>query len=121
MMRLPEELDRGSVQLKSDVPSVAARRRLAFQSLIPVMLMSFTFASAVGAQAAVVVKPGEGAAVDSVLRVAEATGFSGVVLAFRNNDVVLRKGYGMADRAAKRPMTPSTVVQIGSNTKDFTA
>ncbi|MEO8576906.1 MAG: serine hydrolase [Gemmatimonadales bacterium] len=58
---------------------------------------------------------------DSVMRTAEAKGFSGVVRLARNGSVVLERGYGLANRAERIPFTPSTVVQIGSNTKDFTA
>lgn len=58
---------------------------------------------------------------DSVMKAAEAKGFSGVVRIARNGNVILEKGYGLADRAANIPFTKSTVVQIGSNTKDFTA
>jgi CubicO group peptidase (beta-lactamase class C family) len=62
-----------------------------------------------------------GAKADSVMKAAEAKGFSGVARIARNGNVILEKGYGLADRAAKIPFTKSTVVQIGSNTKDFTA
>lgn len=58
---------------------------------------------------------------DSVMKAAEAKGFSGVVRIARNGNAILEKGYGLADRAANIPFTKSTVVQIGSNTKDFTA
>ena len=58
---------------------------------------------------------------DSVMRAAEASGFSGVVRIEKDGALVLEKGYGLANRAANTPFTPSTVVQIGSNTKDFTA
>ena len=58
---------------------------------------------------------------DSIMKAAEAKGFSGVVRVARNGNVILEKGYGLANRAAKIPFTKSTVVQIGSNTKDFTA
>ena len=47
-------------------------------------------------------------------------GFSGVVRVERGGVTLLEKGYGLANRADKTPFTPSTVVQIGSNTKDFT-
>lgn len=57
---------------------------------------------------------------DAVLRGAEAEGYSGVALVAKDGKIVLRKGYGMADRAARIPMTGDTVVQIGSCTKDFT-
>ena len=58
---------------------------------------------------------------DSALRVEEAKGFDGVVLAADHGEIVLRKAYGLAVRSPKRAFVPSTVVQIGSNTKDFTA
>ena len=58
---------------------------------------------------------------DSIMRVAETKGFSGVVRLARNGSVILEKGYGLANREAKIPFSPATVVQIGSNTKDFTA
>jgi CubicO group peptidase (beta-lactamase class C family) len=58
---------------------------------------------------------------DSVMRAAEARGFSGVVRLARNGSVVLERGYGLANRAEGIPFSPATIVQIGSNTKDFTA
>jgi len=61
-----------------------------------------------------------GQSADSVMRAAERVGFSGVVRLEKNGSVVLEKGYGLAIRPSVR-FTPATVVQIGSNTKDFTA
>ncbi|MEP7000539.1 MAG: serine hydrolase domain-containing protein, partial [bacterium] len=58
---------------------------------------------------------------DSAMRVAERAGFSGVVRVERAGATLLEKGYGMANRAEKISFTPATIVQIGSNTKDFTA
>lgn len=58
---------------------------------------------------------------DSVLKAAESRGFSGVVRVRKDGRVVIEKGYGLANRAKRLAFTPSTVVQIGSNTKDFTA
>lgn len=54
---------------------------------------------------------------------AEAAGdrFSGVVLVARGDAVLLRKGYGLADRAWAVPFTPETKVRIASLTKQFTA
>lgn len=39
----------------------------------------------------------------------------------RNGKVLLRKGYGMADLERGTPITPSTVFNIGSTSKQFTA
>lgn len=61
------------------------------------------------------------ARLDSTMRVAERAGFSGVVRVEGGGKLLLDKGYGLANRAAKNPFSPETVVQIGSNTKDFTA
>ena len=70
---------------------------------------------------AVLVNGPEGRQADSVLAAAAAAGFSGVALIVHNGDVVLRRGYGLANRADTIAFEPSTLVQIGSNTKDFTA
>src|SRR3982750_1894392 len=61
-----------------------------------------------------------GAKLDSALRELEAKGFSGLVRVERDGATILEKGYGLANRAERRRFDPSTVVQIGSNTKDFT-
>jgi CubicO group peptidase (beta-lactamase class C family) len=64
---------------------------------------------------------GLGSRADSILRQAEANGFSGVVRVDREGGTILQKGYGLANRELKIAFTPETVVEIGSNTKDFTA
>jgi len=48
-------------------------------------------------------------------------GFSGAVLVAKDGQVVLEKGYGLADREGKRPYTADMVSCIGSVTKQFTA
>lgn len=61
-----------------------------------------------------------GARLDSALHALEAKGFSGVIRIEKDGATILKKGYGFAIREEQRPFDPSTVVQIGSNTKDFT-
>ena len=61
-----------------------------------------------------------GTQLDSALRSAEQRGFSGVVRVERDGRLLLRKGYGVANRSRRIPFSDATVVQIGSNTKDFT-
>jgi CubicO group peptidase (beta-lactamase class C family) len=61
------------------------------------------------------------ARLDSAMQAAEARGFSGVVRVEKDGSLLLEKGYGLANRADKIPFTPGTIIQIGSNTKDFTA
>jgi CubicO group peptidase (beta-lactamase class C family) len=56
---------------------------------------------------------------EAFLHEAPAVGLTvGVV---RGNDMVTLKGYGLADREAKRPATAATVYRVGSITKQFTA
>jgi len=59
--------------------------------------------------------------IDSYLNTSVTNGFSGAVLVSRNGEIILSKGYGWADRKNKIPNTPSTVFNIGSVTKQFTA
>ena len=61
-----------------------------------------------------------GARIDSALRAAAQRGFSGVVRIERGGTLLLRKGYGLSNRDRRIAFGDGTVVQIGSNTKDFT-
>lgn len=59
--------------------------------------------------------------VDNYLTGAEALGYSGIVLWAKNGKIILKKGYGLADRSAGIRMSPQTVFDMGSVTKMFTA
>lgn len=48
-------------------------------------------------------------------------GFSGSVLVARHGEILLRKGYGLADRKTSTPVEPDTAFDVGSITKQFTA
>ena len=48
-------------------------------------------------------------------------GYSGAVLVAQNGEVILRKGYGLADRERKIQNTPSTLFHVASVGKIFTA
>lgn len=63
------------------------------------------------------------AAIDEIAHEAmQKRGVAGLSIAvLRGDDVVLAKGYGVADVDTSRPATPETVYQIGSITKQFTA
>jgi len=62
------------------------------------------------------------AALDNYLLSVEKLGlFSGSVLVARDGQVLLDKGYGLADAARNLPNTPKTRFLIGSVTKQFTA
>lgn len=59
--------------------------------------------------------------IDFYLESSEINGFSGAVLVAKEGEIILSKGYGWADRKNKIPNTSSTVFNIGSVTKQFTA
>lgn len=59
--------------------------------------------------------------IDSYLESSVTNGFSGAVLVSKKGEIILSKGYGWADRKNKIPNSPSTVFNIGSVTKQFTA
>jgi CubicO group peptidase (beta-lactamase class C family) len=59
--------------------------------------------------------------IDSYLESSVTNGFSGVVLVSKKGEIILSKGYGWADRENKIPNSSSTVFNIGSVTKQFTA
>lgn len=75
--------------------------------------------AALAAQQEVVAGP-LGARLDSVMRAAAAQGFSGVARIEQAGTLLLDKGYGLADRGRRVPYRRTTVVPIGSNTKDMT-
>ena len=50
-----------------------------------------------------------------------ASGFGGAIIVETDGAVVLKSGYGWADRENRVPFTASTIAQIGSLTKQFTA
>jgi CubicO group peptidase (beta-lactamase class C family) len=62
-----------------------------------------------------------GTRIDQHLNRAARFGFAGAVLIARDGEVILHKGYGLADREVAQPVTAETVFDIGSITKQFTA
>jgi CubicO group peptidase (beta-lactamase class C family) len=58
---------------------------------------------------------------DSVLKSAAVQGFGGALIVRHQGKVILSHGYGLANRGRKIPFTVSTIAQIGSLTKIFTA
>lgn len=59
--------------------------------------------------------------IDSYLNASVINGFSGSVLVAIKGEIILSKGYGWSDRKNKIPNKSSTVFNIGSVTKQFTA
>src|ERR671918_459118 len=62
-----------------------------------------------------------GEKVDAYLTRLEGFGFAGSLLVAKDGQILLHKGYGLADREKGVPFTPETVFDIGSITKQFTA
>ncbi len=61
-----------------------------------------------------------GANIDRYLSAMESLGFSGAIIVTHGSEVVLREGYGLADRETRRRYTPTTVQTHGSITKQMT-
>ncbi len=59
--------------------------------------------------------------IDALLSDYAAKGFDGMVIVEDHGRIVLKAGYGYADRETKVPFTPETRAQIGSITKPLTA
>jgi len=66
------------------------------------------------------IKPITWANLDARLDEEAAAGFSGSVLAVRNDSIVLYRGYGLADREHGIPVDTNTIFAIGSTPIDFT-
>ncbi len=95
--------------------------------LLLVIVLVCTLAAApphpLGAEAEATTPDGAttGARIDRYLSAMEAFGFSGSILVAHEGEVVLRAGYGLADRETRRAYTPETVQTHGSITKQMTA
>ena len=59
--------------------------------------------------------------IDTYLNASVANGFSGAVLIAKKGDIILSKGYGLANKEQNVPNSPETVYDICSVTKQFTA
>jgi CubicO group peptidase (beta-lactamase class C family) len=88
---------------------VAAASRLAAQPFVR------------GAAAEPIVRGGTAQAIHDTLTRRAASGFSGAIIVEVGDSIVLRAGYGHADRSRNEPFTTQTIAQIGSLTKQFTA
>ena len=85
--------------------------------------LSATIADVVHAEVvnAEIVNGDLGRQLDAFMAEHAAQGFSGVLLVARDGQIVICKGYGLADLKNKTPFTSDTVFDIGSITKQFTA
>jgi len=102
-------------------------RKLCVAWIIPLMLLTSLRLSASNdslmflANELVDTESGISANIDRYLSAMESMGFSGAIIVSEGDKVVLRKGYGLADREKRRPYTASTVQSHGSITKQMTA
>lgn len=67
------------------------------------------------------IKGGIGAKLDELLTRYAMYGFSGTVLIVKNNQVLISKGYGLADVERGKANTVNTLFDVGSIAKTFTA
>jgi len=58
--------------------------------------------------------------INRYLSAMEAFGFSGAIIVSEGDEIILRKGYGFANRETRQPYTPETIQTSASITKQFT-
>ena len=59
--------------------------------------------------------------IDNYLSNGIANGFSGAILVIKEGELIINKGYGLANKDNKTLNNPNTIFDIGSNTKQFTS
>lgn len=59
--------------------------------------------------------------IDNHLESAAKNGFAGAITVIKNGNIVINKGYGLANKNTQTQNNPNTIFDIGSNTKQFTA
>ena len=59
--------------------------------------------------------------IDNYLSHGTTNGFSGAILAIKEGELIINKGYGLANKDNKTLNNPNTIFDIGSNTKQFTS
>ena len=59
--------------------------------------------------------------IDTYLTSGTKNGFSGAISVVKNGEIIINKGYGLADKDTQTINNPNTIFDIGSNTKQFTA
>jgi CubicO group peptidase (beta-lactamase class C family) len=96
--------------------------RLRLNACLPVVLALSAMVAGCAAPVAAASQPVIDKEMDAFLQAHLATGrFMGSVLVARGDEVLHRAGYGMANLELDAPMTPESVLRIGSVTKQFTA
>ena len=88
---------------------------------ITVFFIQFTFGTSIIIGQEVQSYDALNARIDTYLNNSVTNGYSGSVLVAKKGDIILSKGYGWSDRKNKILNAPSSVFNIGSVTKQFTA
>jgi CubicO group peptidase (beta-lactamase class C family) len=97
-----------------------ARIRMRVEDEPPHRLTTLALDTTTDARPGAAIAPLTWSTLDERLREAESEGFSGVVLAVRDGEVVLDRGYGLANRERGIPNSTGTVFDVGSIPIDFT-
>ena len=111
------------IDLQSPASKTERRKLMTpWGKVILVVLLAGLCCRGLSAQGANETVAGElGDKLDAHLNRATSNGFAGAVLVVKDGQVILAKGYGMANRERKIPVTLDTVFDIGSLVKQFTA
>ena len=97
------------------------KRRMAGGALmVALTAAAWAHTGGTGARDGEVVAGELGKELDRYMRRLEGLGHTGAAIVARGGEVLLRKGYGLADPESGRPVTPDTVFTVGSITKQFT-
>ncbi len=59
--------------------------------------------------------------IDNYLSDGTNNGFSGAILVIKEGELIINKGYGLANKDSNALINPNTIFDIGSNTKQFTS
>jgi CubicO group peptidase (beta-lactamase class C family) len=90
-------------------------------SLFLAALILVVHLSPLSADSPTIIKGNKAAALDDFFVRAAAFGFSGALLVSQDDDILLSKGYGWANREKEIPVTSQTAFSVASITKMFTA
>jgi CubicO group peptidase (beta-lactamase class C family) len=105
-------------------PALAANSQKATRQNVPAPQIPAPTPAAIAAQAAPVAAPASplGQTIDSYMNdIVNAGWFQGAILVARDGQVIVSKGYGMADAEHGTPNTAQTRFRLASVTKQFTA
>jgi CubicO group peptidase (beta-lactamase class C family) len=116
-------LDFFAQSLERISPSYRSKARLTARAgaMVWFSLVVLTLSNSHWIVASAQVVGAQGRFIDSYLQRLSGFGYSGTVLVSVDGRIILRKGYGVADRENHIPIRPQTRFDIGSLSKNFTA